>query len=154
MLRDHCIFCWRGKKGENLVYYNMSQTLSIWDNNLMVFVLSWNTSWNLPCNMFWNLSCWILKNKNSRSAEIFVRPTSKRWAWQKFRETMKDLIHSSPCRTPCRLSIHEVFFGPLGLHLVGEVNLDGLHPFHQWELLDCNGHGPSILCVKWPFYRW
>ena len=31
-----------------------------------------------------------------------------------------------------------------------EMNLDGLHPFDQWELLDCNGHGPSVLCVKWP----
>ena len=31
-----------------------------------------------------------------------------------------------------------------------EVNLDGLGPFDQWELLDCNGHMPSILCVKWP----
>ena len=28
--------------------------------------------------------------------------------------------------------------------------LDGLCPFDQWELLDCNGHGPSLLCVKWP----
>ena len=31
-----------------------------------------------------------------------------------------------------------------------EVNLDGLRPFDQWELLDCNGHGPSVLCVKGP----
>ena len=23
-------------------------------------------------------------------------------------------------------------------------------PLDQWELLDCNGHGPSMLCVKWP----
>ena len=29
-----------------------------------------------------------------------------------------------------------------------EVNLDGLRPFDQWELLlDCNGHGPfSVVC--------
>ena len=26
-------------------------------------------------------------------------------------------VYSPPCRTPCRLFIHEVFFGPLGLHL-------------------------------------
>ena len=32
-----------------------------------------------------------------------------------------------------------------------EVNLNGLRPIDQWELLDCNGHGPSILCVKWPW---
>jgi hypothetical protein len=28
------------------------------------------------------------------------------------------LIHNPPCRTPCRLFIHEHFFGPLGLHLL------------------------------------
>jgi hypothetical protein len=28
-----------------------------------------------------------------------------------------NLIHSSLCRTPCRLFIHEVFFRPLSLHL-------------------------------------
>ena len=33
-----------------------------------------------------------------------------------------------------------------------EVNLDGLRPFDQWELLDFNGHGPSVLCVKWPLH--
>ena len=35
----------------------------------------------------------------------------------KFRETIKLFIHSPPRNTPCRLFIHEVFFGPLGLHL-------------------------------------
>ena len=34
---------------------------------------------------------------------------------------------------------------------VCEVNFNGLRPFNQWELLDCNGHGPSALCVKWPW---
>ena len=33
---------------------------------------------------------------------------------------------------------------------VCEVNLDGLRPCDQCELLDCNGHMPSDLCVKWP----
>ena len=28
-----------------------------------------------------------------------------------------------------------------------EVNLDGLRTFDQWELLDCNGHGPcNLVC--------
>jgi hypothetical protein len=27
-------------------------------------------------------------------------------------------IHNLPCRTPCRLFIHELFFGPSGLHLL------------------------------------
>ena len=36
-----------------------------------------------------------------------------------FRRTMKPwhLIDSPPCRTPCRLFIHKIFFGPLGFHL-------------------------------------
>ena len=29
-------------------------------------------------------------------------------------------------------------------------NLDRLRLFHQWECLKCNGHGPSVSCVKWP----
>ena len=62
-----------------------------------------------------------------------------------------NLIHNMPCRSPCRLFIHEVFFGPLGLHLRVWSNLDGLRPFNQWELLDWNGHGPSVLCVKGPY---
>ena len=37
MLQDHCIFCWR-KKREDLVQYNMFQTLPIWENYLVVFV--------------------------------------------------------------------------------------------------------------------
>ena len=28
------------------------------------------------------------------------------------------LIHNLPRRTPCRLLIHELFLGPLGLHLL------------------------------------
>ena len=28
------------------------------------------------------------------------------------------LIHNLPCRTSCRHFIHELFFGPLGLHLL------------------------------------
>ena len=31
-----------------------------------------------------------------------------------------------------------------------EANLDQLCLFHQWECLKCNGHGLSVLRVKWP----
>ena len=61
-----------------------------------------------------------------------------------------NLIHNLSCRPPCRLFIHEVFFRPLGRHLRVWSELNRLRPFNQWELLDCNGHGPSVLCVKWP----
>ena len=64
-----------------------------------------------------------------------------------------NLIHSPPCRTPCRFFIHEVFFGPLGLHLRVWSQLGRSLPFQpmralrlQWSWI----HGPSVLCVKWP----
>ena len=31
-----------------------------------------------------------------------------------------------------------------------EVNLDGLHPFDQWELLNCDRQMPLVVGVKWP----
>ena len=37
MLRDHYIFVGE-KRGDNSVHYNMSQTLSIWENYLVMFV--------------------------------------------------------------------------------------------------------------------
>ena len=47
----------------------------------------------------------------------------------KIPEDHENRILSPPCRTPCKLFIHEVFFGPFTF--VCEVNLDGLRPFDQ-----------------------
>ena len=47
-----------GKRGEDLVWYNMSRTLSIWENHYGGVCLSWNLCWTLPCNLSYNLSCW------------------------------------------------------------------------------------------------
>ena len=46
-----------------------------------------------------------------------------------------NLIHSPPCRTPCRLFIHEVFFGPLGLHLRVWSELGRSLPFRPMRAL-------------------
>ena len=62
-----------------------------------------------------------------------------------------NLIHNSPCRTSCKLFIHEIFFGPLGLHLLKWSIIKQSPPFDQWELLDCNVHPPSISYVRWPY---
>lgn len=35
-----------------------------------------------------------------------------------------------------------------------EEDLDQLQLFHQWECLKCNGHGPLVLYVKWPYELW
>jgi hypothetical protein len=56
----------------------------------------------------------------------------------------------------CYVGIHVDFTSILHSHtpLVPqawcESNLDRLRIFHQWECLKCNGHGPSVSCVKWP----
>ena len=46
-----------------------------------------------------------------------------------------NLIHSPPCRTPCRLFIHEVFFGPLGLRLCVWSQLGWSLPFQPMRAL-------------------
>ena len=46
-----------------------------------------------------------------------------------------NLIHSLPCRTPCRFFIHEVFFGPLGLHLRMWSELGWSPPFRPMRAL-------------------
>ena len=38
----------------------------------------------------------------------------------------------------------------LGLYFTFGCDVNSLYPFSQWEILDCNGHGPYVLCVKWP----
>ena len=129
-------------KKEGGIWFNIiCLNLPIWENYLVVFVSSGICPEICPAEI-------ILKNLGlpkfasnpplgGRPDENFGRP------W--------NLTYSPPCRTPCRLFIHEVLFGPSGLHLcVWSVNLVGLRPFDQRELLDCNGHGPSVLCVKWP----
>ena len=45
------------------------------------------------------------------------------------------LIHSPPCRTPCRLFIHEVFSVHLGLHLCVWNELEQSPPFRPMKAL-------------------
>ena len=52
---------------------------------------------------------------------------SFRWPW--------NLIRSPPSRTPCRLFIHEVFFGSLGLHLGVWSELGRSPPFWPMRAL-------------------
>ena len=32
------------------------------------------------------------------------------------------------------------------------MHLDKLGLFNQWKILECNGHGPLVSCVKWALY--
>ena len=60
-------------------------------------------------------------------------------------------ICSLPYRNWCRLFVHHDFFGPLDLHLLMWSEFGQYLPFDQWEILECNGHGPLILCMKRPW---
>ena len=61
-----------------------------------------------------------------------------------------NLIHSPPCRIPCRLFIHEVFFGALGLHLRVWSELRRSPPFRPMRALRLQLSWVSVLCVQWP----
>ena len=80
-----------------------------------------------------------------------------------------NLIHSPPCRTPCRLFIHEVFFGHVGPLLRVWSELGRSPPFQPMRALRLPWSrafslvcevGPSILSISWayrllvPFQRW
>ena len=56
----------------------------------------------------------------------------------------------------CHVGIHVDFSsmiiasGPWAFTFKCVVNLESLHLFNQWEILECNGQGPTLWCVKWP----
>ena len=83
---------------------------------------------SLSWNLLWNLSCWkkYYKIMVSRNLPRKVNENSGR-PW--------NLIHSMPCKTPCRLSIHEIFFGPWGLHLRVWSELGRSTPFRPMRAL-------------------
>ena len=82
----------------------------------------------------------ILKRENSSEEVVFENSPSDHETWF----------------IGCYVSIHVDFTSILHLHtpLVPqaycEVNVDRLHLFHQWECLNCNGHGLSVSGGKWP----
>ena len=56
----------------------------------------------------------------------------------------------------CHVGIHVDFssmiisLDPCTLTFYCGVDLDNLGLFDQWEILECNDHGPSVSCVKCP----
>ena len=57
------------------------------------------------------------------------------------------LFHNLPCRTPCRLFIHELFFEPLGLHLLVRSELGRSPPFRPMRALALPWSGAfSLVC--------
>ena len=147
-----------GKRGEDLISYNMSRTLPIWENYLVVSLF-------FNPGFYFDICPEIRPDFCAKICHAGEKNSKKNHGHPKFASGPPlggrpdvnsgrpwNLIHSPPCRTPCRLFIHEVFFGPLGLHLRVWSELGRSPPFRPMRApkLDCNGHGPSVLCVKWP----
>ena len=102
------MFCWREKRGGFGVIWYVSNSIVLREV-LGGVCMSWDLSWN-P-------SCWKnLLKKSHGLPELASSPPLEGGPDKNFGRPW-NLIHSPPCGTPCRLFIHEVFFGPLGLHL-------------------------------------
>ena len=105
-----------GKRGEELVQYNMFQILSLWEIYLVVFVCL-----GICCGICLAIRPEIFPARiiiwNNHGLPEFALGPPLGGGPDKFFGRPWNLIHSPPCRTPCRLFIHEIFFGSLGLHL-------------------------------------
>ena len=95
------------KRGEELVQYNLSQTLLIWEDYLVVFVYPGICIASYPeiCHVGGK------KLKNSWSCWNFRYAHLLEVGLMKILALPWICIHSPPCRTPCRLFVHAVFFG-------------------------------------------
>ena len=151
----------------------MSQKLPIWENYLVMFVCLgiYSRIYFGICHEICLEICHAEKKlkkhglpKFTSSPPLGGRPhenSGRPW----------NLIHSPPCRNPCGLFIHEVFFGPLGLHLHVWSELGRFLPFRpiralrlQWSWafnlvcevalshVDMTKCGEMILDLKWSWY--
>ena len=101
MLKDHCIFCWQKKKrGFGLIHF-VSNSI-----NLRELLDGVCLSWNLPCN----LSYWKKNIKKSYGLPKFALDLPLRGIITINHETLSIVCHVD-------FFIHEVFYGPLDLHL-------------------------------------
>ena len=133
----------------------MSQNLPIWENYLVVFVcpgICPRIYYGIFPEIYLVKKC--LKNigllKFASGPPLGIRPDENSGGpW--------NLIHSPPCRIPCRLFIHEVFFGPLGLHLRVWSELGRSPPFRPMRALRLQWSWAfSLVCELWsgPTFRW
>ena len=147
MFQDHCIVCWRKKRrGEDLVWYNLSQTQSILENCLVMFVCP------RICSRIYHAICFARKQIIDKSYGLLVFASHPPLGGEPNENFGRpwNLIHSPPCITPCRLVIHEVLFGPLGLHPCVWSELGRSLPFKPMRALRLQWSWAFNLCVKWP----
>ena len=103
--------------------------------------------WNLPCWKPWNTSYWK-KNKKIHGLLEFVSYPPLGGGLDANSGRSCTLIHNLPCRTSCRLFIHELFFGPLGLHLLVWSELGRSLPFRPMRALTLPWLGAFSLVCK------
>ena len=103
-------------------------------------------------SMWWCLS--VLGYVLESILESFWNLTWKSVMLENLLKKLWTLIHSPPCRTPCRLFIHELSFGPLGLHFLVWSELGWSLPFRPMRALTlpwskglqpCVWSGPQLL---------
>ena len=101
------------------------------------------------------MSWWRKKLKKSWSPGNFVRPTLRGGPDENSGRPCI-LIHSPPCRTPCRLFIHKLFIGPLGLHLLVWSEVGQSPPFRPMRALTLPWpRAFSLVCeVALTWIRW
>ena len=141
MLQDHCTFCC-GKRGEGLVQCNMSQTLSIQENYLVLFVYPG------ICFEIYHVVCPTRKNikkimgsQNLRQAHLLEVGL------------MHIPVAHALLSTTCHVGLHgdfsstNFFFGPLGLHLLVWSELGWSPSFRQMRALTLSWSGAfSLMC--------
>ena len=130
MLWDRCTFCWWKKEGRilfNILCLRVYQFKRItwWRLSVLESVLKYALQY---------VMLEIILKKSHVLLEFALHPPlgggpnanpSKPCTF----------IHNLPCRTPCRLFIHELFFGPLGLHLLVWSELGWSPPFRPMRAL-------------------
>ena len=87
------LLCWQEKKGGFGFIWYVANSINLRES-LGGVCLSWNLLSNLPCCLSRNLSCWkkYIYQKKSWCPRICDKPTSWRWGWQNFRETMRPYL--------------------------------------------------------------
>jgi hypothetical protein len=134
MLLDNCVFCWQKKEGRiwfNIVCFKFCQFERIiwWCLFVMESILGCVLKFALQYVRLEKISKKVMVSRNLRHVHLLeagLMENSKR-PW--------NVMHSPPCRTPCRLFTHEVFFGPLGLHLRVWSELGWSPPFQPMRAL-------------------
>jgi len=115
MLRDHCIIFWR--KREGMIWFNIIcfkfcrfERITWWCLSALEFGVRSALQSILKIVL-------LEKYKNNHGLpEFALDPPLGGGPDENFKRSW-NLIYSPPCKTPCRLFIHEVFFGSLDLHL-------------------------------------